>query len=124
MARETKQAADERRRSKRFELPLEIEYRTLTQNPIFGNVIAQNVSKTGLALADAKDVKRGETVQLKMSVPGDNLPVFATGTVAWADGIKAGVRITKISRNDQERILEHIYQNWLKSQHLQRPVGR
>ncbi len=117
MARETKQAADERRRSKRFDLPIEIEYRTLTQNPIFGNVIAQNVS-------EAKDVKRGETIQLKMSVPGDNLPVFATGTVAWADGVKAGVRITKISRNDQERILEHIYQNWLKSQHLQRPVGR
>jgi hypothetical protein len=124
MARETKQAADERRRSKRFDLPIEIEYRTLTQNPIFGNVLAQNVSKTGLSLAEAKDVKRGETIQLKMSVPGDNLPVFATGTVAWADGVKAGVRITKISRNDQERILEHIYQNWLKSQHLQRSVGR
>ena len=123
MARETKQAADERRRSKRFDLPIEVEYRTLTQNPIYGTVMAQNVSKTGLALADTKDVKRGETIQLKMSVPGDNLPVFATGTVAWADGVKAGVRITKISRNDQERILEHIYQNWLKSQHLQKPLG-
>lgn len=121
MARDSRSAVDEKRKSKRFELPLEVEYRTLTQNPIFGNVIAQNVSKTGVALADAKNVKRGETVQLKMSVPGDNLPVFATGTVAWADGIKAGVKITKISRNDQERILEHIYQNWLKSQHLQKP---
>lgn len=122
MVREFRTTVDEKRRSKRFELPLEIEYRTLTQNPIFGNVIAQNVSKNGVALADAKNVKRGETVQLKMSVPGDNLPVFATGTVAWADGIKAGVKITKISRNDQERILEHIYQNWLKNQHLQKPL--
>ena len=124
MVRETRQSAEEKRKSKRFELPLEVEYRTLTQNPIFGNVMAQNVSKSGVALSEAKDVKRGETIQLKMSVPGDNLPVFATGTVAWADGVKAGVRITKISRNDQERILEHIYQNWLKSQHLQRPLGR
>lgn len=124
MVREPKQAVDERRRSKRFDLPVEIEYRTLTQNPIFGNVLAQNVSKTGVSLADVRDVKRGETIQLKMQVPGDNLPVFATGTVAWADGVKAGVRITKISRGDQERMLEHIYQNWLKSQQLQRPVGR
>lgn len=124
MARDVKSAVDERRRSKRFELPVEIEYRTLTQNPIFGNVLAQNISKTGVSLAEAKDVKRGETIQLKMQVPGDNLPVFATGTVAWADGVKAGVRITKISRNDQERMLEHIYQNWLKSQQLHRPVGR
>lgn len=124
MANDAKQAVDERRRSKRFDLPVEIEYRTLTQNPIFGNVLAQNISKTGLALQNAKDVKRGETIQLKMAVPGDNLPVFATGTIAWADGVKAGVRITKISRNDQERVLEHIYQNWLKSQKLQRPVGQ
>ncbi len=124
MARDARTAAEEKRKSKRFDLPIEIEYRTLTQNPIFGNVLAQNVSKTGVALSEAKDVKRGETVQLKMSVPGDNLPVFATGTVAWADGVKAGVKITKISRNDQERILEHIYQNWLKSQHLHRTVGR
>lgn len=124
MVREARPSAEEKRKSKRFDLPIEIEYRTLTQNPIFGNVLAQNVSKTGVALSEAKDVKRGETVQLKMSVPGDNLPVFATGTVAWADGIKAGVKITKISRNDQERILEHIYQNWLKSQHLQRTPGR
>ena len=124
MMRETRAAAEEKRKSKRFELPIEIEYRTLTQNPIFGNVIAQNVSKNGVALADAKNVKRGETVQLKMSVPGDNLPVFATGMIAWADGIKAGVKITKISRGDQERILEHIYQNWLKGQHLQKPAGR
>ena len=114
----------EKRKSKRFDLPLEIEYRTLTQNPIYGTVMAQNVSKAGVALNDAHDVKRGETIQLKMSVPGDNLPVFATGTVAWADGLKAGVRITKISRNDQERILEHIYQNWLKSQNLQKPLAR
>ncbi len=124
MARNPGISADERRRSKRFDLPLEVEYRTLTQNPIFGNVLAQNVSKTGVSLNDARDVKRGETIQLKMNVPGDNLPVFATGTIAWADGVKAGVRITKISKNDQERILEHIYQNWLKSQHLSKPVGR
>ena len=124
MVRDAQKAAEEKRRSKRFDLPIEIEYRTLTQNPIFGNVIAQNVSKAGVALTEAKDVKRGETIQLKMSVPGDNLPVLATGTVAWADGVKAGVRITKISRNDQERILEHIYQNWLKSQHLQKTSGR
>ena len=124
MVRDARPAQEEKRKSKRFDLPIEIEYRTLTQNPIFGNVLAQNVSKTGVQLSDARDVKRGETVQLKMSVPGDNLPVFATGTVAWADGLKAGVRITKISRNDQERILEHIYQNWLRSQHLQRTPGR
>jgi c-di-GMP-binding flagellar brake protein YcgR len=117
-------STDERRRSKRFDLPIEIEYRTLTQNPIYGNVLAENISKTGIALAEAAEVKRGETIQLRMNVPGDNLPVFATGTVAWADGVKAGVRITKISKNDQERILEHIYQNWLKGQRLARPSTR
>jgi hypothetical protein len=50
-----------------------------------------------------------------MNVPGDNLPVFATGRVAWADGLEAGIRLTKISPQDRTRVLEYVYREWLKS---------
>ena len=52
-----------------------------------------------------------------MTVPGDNLPVFATGRVAWADGLEAGVRLTKISQRDRTRVLEYVYKEWLKTRH-------
>ncbi len=111
----TNAAPSERRKSKRFSTQLDIEYRTLTQNPIYGTVHSQDVSKGGVSFLAKNHVKKGTSVELKMNVPGDNLPVFATGTVAWADGVQTGVKLTRISKNDQARILEHIYKEWLRS---------
>jgi len=123
MTSESAPHRDERRKSKRFRMGLEVEYRTLTQNPIYGNGTSSDISRDGIALDGARDFRRGVTVQIKMNVPGDNLPVFATGTVAWAQGEMTGVRLTKISKTDQERILEMIYQNWLQGQRLAQPGG-
>ena len=112
---ETSQRPQERRKSQRFPTALEIEYRTLTQNPIYGNVASSDVSKGGLSFVGKSQMRKGTGIELKMNVPGDNLPVFATGTVSWADGLKAGVKLTKIAKIDQARILEFIYKEWLKS---------
>jgi c-di-GMP-binding flagellar brake protein YcgR len=105
----------ERRKSKRFDTRLDIEYRTLTQNPLYGNVTSEDISKGGICLPAGTDIKKGTSIELKMNVPGDNLPVFATGTVAWADGVRTGIKLTKIGKGDQARILEFIYKEWLKS---------
>lgn len=105
----------ERRKSKRFSTILDIEYRTLTHNPIYGNVSCRDLSKGGLSFHSKNHIEKGTNVELKMNVPGDNMPVFANGTVAWAEGSKTGVKLTRIERADQVRILEHIYKEWLQS---------
>ncbi len=105
----------ERRKSKRFDTPFDVEYRTLTQNPIHGTVLSKDISKGGVSFASKTQMKKGTSVELKMNVPGDNLPVFATGTVAWADGVQTGVKLNRISKDDQARILEYIYKEWLRS---------
>ncbi len=106
----------ERRKSKRFNMNLAVEYRTLTQNPLHGTVVADNVSRGGFSFIEEAAIQRGTTLQLSLKVPGDGIPVFATGMVTWADGPNIGVALTKISKADQEKILESIYQNWLKRQ--------
>jgi len=111
----SEQRHSEKRRSKRFDTRLDIEYRTLTQNPLYGNVISDDISKGGVCIPSGQEIKKGTSIELKMSVPGDNLPVFATGTVAWANGVRTGVKLTKIAKGDQARILEFIYKEWLKS---------
>ncbi len=104
----------ERRKYMRFEAPVDVEYRTLTLNPIFGKTLAKDLSREGVRFGVDKKIPAGTALEICMNVPGDNLPVFATGKVAWADGLEAGVKITKISRADQSRVLEYVYNEWLK----------
>jgi hypothetical protein len=104
----------ERRKFLRFNTPLDMEYKTLTLNPIFGKSLAKDLSKEGVRFGITHTVPVGTPVEISMTVPGDNLPVFATGKIAWADGLDAGVKLTKISQNDRARVLEYVYKEWLK----------
>ena len=99
----------------RFQAPMDLEYRTLTLNPIFGKALAKDLSREGVRLGLKQDIAAGTPIEICMNVPGDNLPVFASGKVAWADGIEAGVKLTKISQSDRTRVLEYVYREWLRS---------
>ncbi len=105
----------ERRKYLRFNTPLDVQYKTLTLNPIFGKTLAKDLSREGLRIGLNDGVPIGTPLEIQMNVPGDNLPVFATGKVAWADGIEAGVRLTKINQDDRVRVLEYVYHEWLKT---------
>ena len=105
----------ERRKFLRFEAPLDLEYRTLTLNPIFGKALAKDLSREGVRVGVKQSLPMGTPIEICMNVPGDNLPVFATGKVAWADGIEAGIRLTKMSQTDRTRVLEYVYREWLKA---------
>ena len=105
----------EQRKYMRFNTPLDIEYRTLTLNPIFGKALAKDLSREGVRVGAKHHLAVGTPVEICMNVPGDNLPVFATGKVAWADGFDAGVKLTKISSADRARVLEYVYKEWLKN---------
>lgn len=113
-SRETAKQSD-RRKFLRFNTPLEMEFKTLTLNPIFGKALAKDLSREGVRFGLRSSVSVGTPLELRLNVPGDNLPVFATGKVAWADGLDAGVRLTKISTNDRARVLEYVYREWLKT---------
>lgn len=105
----------ERRKFMRFNTPMDLEYRTLTLNPIFGKALAKDLSREGVRFGVKQGIPVGTPVEICLSVPGDNLPVFATGKVAWADGFEAGVKLTKIQQRDRLRMLEYVYREWLKS---------
>lgn len=109
-----KGSMSERRKYIRIDAPLEIEYRTLTLNPIFGKTLAKDLSREGLRVGLRHDIPAGTPMELSVNVPGDNLPVFATGKIAWADGLEAGLKLTKISHTDRARVLEYAYKEWLK----------
>ena len=104
----------ERRKSIRCQAPLDAEYKSLTLNPIFGKTLVKDLSKEGIRLGLRQPVSVGTLLEISLNVPGDNLPVFATGKVAWADGLEAGLKLTKISQGDRDRVLEFVYKEWLR----------
>lgn len=105
----------ERRKYMRFNALLDLEYKTLALNPIFGKALLRDLSREGLRFNIKQNIPIGTPVEISMNVPGDNLPVFAAGKVAWADGLDAGVKLTKISRTDRARMLEYVYNQWLRT---------
>lgn len=107
---------EEKRKSKRFDLPLEIECRTLTTSPETYSAVTRNVGRGGVAMRLPNEIERGVTLQMRLAVPGSQAPVSAMGRVAWVEGGHLGIRWTRIDRVDQERILEYIYQSWLAGQ--------
>ena len=122
--RQTEPNAAERRRYMRFDTPVDLEFRTLTLNPIFGKTLARDLSREGMRVGLKQNVPSGTPIELCMNVPGDNLPVFATGRVAWADGLEAGIRLTKISHQDRTRVLEYVYREWLKTTKRKAPAAQ
>ena len=114
-SRQSETSGSERRRFMRFNAPLDLEFKTLTLNPIFGKTLAKDLSREGMRVGLKQSIPSGTPIEVCMNVPGDNLPVFAAGKVAWADGLEAGIRLTKISQHDRTRVLEYVYREWLRS---------
>ena len=105
----------ERRKYLRFQTALDLEYRTLTLNPIFGKTLAKDISREGIRIGSKEPIAAGTPIEICMNVPGDNLPVFAIGKVAWADGLETGLKLTRITQDDRGRVLDYVYRQWLKA---------
>ena len=80
----------------------------------------KNISKEGALVILDKKLKEGDEINLSMDVPGDNIPIFASGEVAWQKEdnqrnlYQTGVRFKKIDGHDKGRLLEYIYLQWLR----------
>ncbi len=108
----------ERRRFLRFDTALNALCEIVSDRNKASSKV-KNISKEGALLVLTKPLCQGSEIKLSMDVPGDNVPIFATGQVAWqksegGSGFETGVKFTKIDSADKGRLLEYIYLQWLK----------
>jgi len=87
----------------------------------------KNLSSEGVCIETGSEITKGAMLELEVMIPGDNMPVMATGEVAWSSksgeaSYESGVRITKIERFDRARLLDFVYNEWLKSKKSERPL--
>ena len=92
-----------------------------------------NISKEGALLLLDMPLNQGSELNLSVDVPGDNVPIFVSCSVAWQKSspsipskvegsmvepkrmvYETGVKFTKIDSFDKGRFLEYIYSQWLK----------
>lgn len=111
----------ERRKFMRIAADLPAEFWAKGPSMISGEAQVQDFSREGVGVRLSKPVSRGEHVDLTMKVPGDNVPIFATTEVTWAQehpdrpGIGAGLRFLSIKPLDLARLLDFVYSCWLGS---------
>lgn len=111
----------ERRKLMRIFAGLDAEYWAKGPSMMTGQAKIRDFSREGLGMLFSKPVRRGEHVDLTLRVPGDNIPIFATGEVAWTQegdaGEKtgAGLRFISIKPLDLARLLDFVYSCWLGS---------
>ena len=110
----------ERRKYMRISTRLEAEYWAKGPSMVAGQAQVCDFSREGVGAVFPKPLEDGECVDLTFKVPGDNIPIFATGEVAWTDskkdshhGIGAGLRLISIKPLDLARLLDYVYSQWL-----------
>ncbi len=79
-----------------------------------------NFSKEGVGVIGKESLKKGEEIEIELTIPGDNIPVVLRGEVAWASDpisdnsqYRSGIKFSKVRNEDRSRILEYIYNQWL-----------
>lgn len=108
----------ERRKFIRFDAKMDVEYRMRTNTEVEGITSTSNLSKEGVGMAINRKLNLGTELEMKLQVPGDAMPIFAQGRVAWCRKLQeedfgVGVRLTRMDSFDRGRLLEHAYGQWL-----------
>lgn len=109
----------ERRKFMRFNAILDVIYRAIDNSPQKIKSMVKDLSKEGARLHGNK-LEKGALLELEMKVPGDNIPIFAFGEVAWSQKsggaqYESGIRFTKIESHDRAKLLDYVYNEWIRS---------
>ena len=109
----------ERRRFERFKTAIDVEYE-VPQCSIEGTSLTKDISISGISLPTSMKIDEGEKLELRIKLPRDSNPIYASAEVVWTQPSKSesdhdlGLKFIRINDLDKSRILEYIYNEWLK----------
>ena len=105
----------DKRNYRRFPLFAEIFHCAVAEKKHI-KIGVNDISCDGLGVSSDEKLRRGDVLELELKVPGDDIPIFAVGEVAWVvpdrgkkDTCRAGIRLTRIERNDKNRIVKFLH---------------
>ena len=107
----------------RFDVAVEVEYMVPGNGaPIEGISVTRNLSREGMQVTVNSKLVPGTELEIKLRIPEDMAPVYAKGDLVWVEKSEikmessAGVKFTQMSPFDRNRILDHVYKEWVDEQ--------
>ena len=110
----------ERRKFMRFNASVDVRY-SVPGMAIEGLSLSKDVSREGMGFPVNRMMPIGTPLELELNIPGKIAPVFARAEVAWVKELAeradfdAGVKVLKVDPFDRSRLLEYVYEEWLKA---------
>ncbi len=116
---EGKYAGQELRKYLRLETFFDVWYSVVGRPEETRKACCVDLTREGCKLVSHDSLPMGLEVELKMKIPSDPVPIFATGQVVWtsqqsADLFAAGLRIVQIQPLDRFKLLDYVCEEWLK----------
>lgn len=113
----------EKRKFMRFDVSIEVEYMVPGNGaPVEGISVTRNLSREGMQISVNSRLVAGTELEIKLRIPQDAAPVYAKGDLVWVEKAEvktesnAGIKFTQMSPFDRNRILDHVYKEWVEQQ--------
>ena len=112
----------ERRKFKRFDAYMNVQYRTQDGKTGEGVGLSKDLSREGIKVSTDRVLSAGSLVDLEIQLPDETRPVHTTGKVMWSvkggveqGSFESGVCFLLIDPVDKFRILDYAYNYWLET---------
>lgn len=83
-----------------------------------------DLSFSGMGISTSETLSKGDKIELELTIPGDDIPMFIEGEVAWVnrkpdeDNVcQAGIRLSKINCHDKDRLARYLNSNFTSVEH-------
>ena len=81
-------------------------------------ITINDISGSGIGITTNEKLVKGDNVDLELNIPEDDIPIFVTGKVTWAEKGKkgdktyrAGIRFVKMNHCDKDRLMKYMNSN-------------
>ena len=104
---------EERRKYIRLETNIKFTYRLEGAKDAVGRAVTKNISPGGIRALVNNRIKKGNRLELNISVPKVKKSIFAIGKVIWladekADKVDVGIKFEEIDADIKNKFLEYI----------------
>jgi len=112
---------DDRRRFIRFEVMLKAFYNMRGSFYSKKPCVIKDVSREGIRISTEEPLKKGQSFEFDIEIPGEETKVIAIGETLWSrqfqrETYHSGLAMRTIRRPDRNRILEYASDEWINSQ--------